>query len=98
MPTWQPERLRYGCTLKRQPRAKLEGAWAAGAEDVAETAGGLAETGGQQVVGVAAEIGGVQQVEDFAEELPLHAVAEVEELGHAQILRVEHVSGFEFPW
>src|ERR1035437_2343633 len=59
MPTWQPERLRYGCTLKRQPRAKLEGAWAAGAEDVAETAGGLAEARGQQVVFVGAAMGGV---------------------------------------
>src|SRR5450759_3241877 len=78
MPTWQPERLRYGCTLKRQPRAKLEGARAAGAEDVAEAAGGLAEARGQQVVFVAAEIGGVQQVENFAEELPFHALAEVE--------------------
>src|ERR1035437_6434100 len=95
MPTWQPERVRYGCTLKRHPHAKLERAWAAGAEDVAETAGGLAEARGQQVVFVAAEIGGVQQVENFAEELPFQALAEVEELGDAQILRVEYVPGRE---
>src|ERR1035438_1665392 len=81
--------------LERQARAQLETARTAGAEDVAETAGGLAETRGKQVVGVAAEIGGVQQVEGFGEDLPFHALAEAEELGHAQILRVEYVPGRE---
>jgi hypothetical protein len=66
-----------------------------GAEDVAETAGGLAEARGQQIVGVTAQIGGIQHVEDFAEELPFQALAEAEELGHAQVLRIENVPGFE---
>src|SRR5690349_13637848 len=81
--------------LERNSRAQLEAARPARAEDIAEAAGGLPEARRQEVVGISAEIRRIQHVENLAEKLPFQALPEAEQFGHAQILRIENVPGFE---
>src|SRR5438309_460324 len=84
------ERARRHVRSERDPRPPLKRPRAAGTEDIAEPAAGLAETRRQQVVHVPAEVRRVQHIEYFAEHLPFQPLAEAKDLGHAQVLRVEY--------
>ena len=87
--------------LEREARAQLERARTAGAEGSAGAAGRLAEAGIQQIVArsptaargkIIRQVREVENVEPFGEDLQFVAVVPLEQLGQAQVLRVEVVA------
>src|SRR5262249_31804356 len=67
----------------RQTRAELEGTRAARAEDLGGFPGRLAERGRVQIVGVAAEIRDVENVEPLRQERELEPLVQTEDPGEA---------------
>src|SRR5882672_3876712 len=87
----EPERLRgqsAGSQLRTAELALQQHFRAARTENAAEARARLSEAGSQQIVHVAAQVRGIQQIEDLAEHLPLDALLISEDLRHAQVLRV----------
>lgn len=81
-------------TLELQPSRKLEDARAADADDRIGLAGGLSKASIQAST-VSAQIGDVEEVEDLANNLQRNALAKLDVLRHAQVVRLKRVAEVE---
>src|SRR5215475_308833 len=85
--------------LEGDSRAKLQGAWAARAEDLTGSAGRLTEVRHvAQVEAVTTQVGDVEDVEHFAEDRELVIFTPGESLRHADVLRTEPVPESIIGW
>src|SRR5690349_21035345 len=57
----------------------------------------LSEPRVQQIVGVSGKIRKIEDIEDFQEDAPLHAIAKADQFRNAEILRIEISAKVEIP-